>query len=112
MLIKLAILLLAVLGLVFVVMPFFNHAVFDMQCQKTGCSGQICEARTIVPSSGMSACDWKPEYGCLKGCKVKNYKCGFDADYEKSCMECLQRCNELEQLQKEICYHGCYNMTN
>ena len=107
--IKLIIVLLAILGAIFVVMPFFNRAVFDFQCETSGCSGQICEARKIIGSS-IGSCDYRPEYQCLRGCGVRSYRCGFDSDFEKKCVDCIKACNGNEDLEK--CYDGCYAKYN
>ncbi len=84
-----AILLLIVLILfvVFIVLRF-NDIVLFGQCERTGCSGEICSARPV-----MSACMAQLEDGCLKDCKVRNFRCGFDPVYEAECVACVQSCN-------------------
>lgn len=114
MVFKIIILALAALGLIFVAAPFFNYAVFDFQCQTSGCSGQICKARTVFPSKTYTTCEYQPEYGCNKDCKVRNLKCGFDEGIRDQCLKCVQNCTVLHSFNKLVeeakaCLKSCYN---
>ena len=115
MMIKLIVIILAILGVIFVVMPFFNRGVFDFQCEKSGCSGEICQARKIMPSESVSTtCEFKPEYGCLKGCGVQSYRCGFEAEFEKSCVDCVKKCESSGKNSEnlDLCFKACYSKYN
>jgi len=83
-----AILSLLILFVVFIILRFNDIVLFD-QCERTGCSGEICSARPV-----MSACMAQLEHGCLKDCKVRNFRCGFDSVYESECTVCVQNCKE------------------
>ena len=112
MIVKVAVAVLALLGLVFVVGPNFNYAVFDLQCETSGCSGQICAAKKVASSALSTICEWKPEYGCNRNCEVRNLKCSFDNETRNTCLECVGNCtikfaDKLARI--EECYTSCYN---
>ena len=117
MVFKIAILALAALGLIFVVAPFFNYAAFDFQCQASGCSGEMCKARTALPSKTYTGCEFKPEYGCNKDCKARNFRCSFDEEVQNDCLKCVQNCTVLRNFSKVVeeakdsCFTSCYNQS-
>ena len=111
MLIKLGVIFLATLGVIFVVMPFFNRGVFDFQCETSGCSSQMCGARTIVGKETVTTCEWKPEYGCLKDCGIRKGKCNFDAVFEQNCVQCIKECQILTEKMDE-CVQTCYSLNS
>lgn len=111
MIIKIAVAVLALLGLVFVVGPYFNYAVFDSQCETSGCSGQICAAKKVASSALSTTCEWKPEYGCNSNCEVRNLKCSFDNETRNTCLECVGNCTlkfKGEDAGIEVCYTYCF----
>jgi len=96
----------AVLILVFVILPYSNFAVFDSQCKRGGCSGQVCSANADMM---MSICDFPPEYMCLKDCKVRNFQCGFDPEFEQNCISCIKNCKNQPGLAQNSCFENCAN---
>ena len=115
MVFKTIIIVLAILGLVFVIGPFFNYAFFDSQCEPSGCSGQICSAKKLISRNMYTTCEYKPEYGCNKDCKVRNFECDFDEEFKSSCLKCVQVCKVKYSFNKavaeamEACLNPCYN---
>ena|SRR3989338_2117641 len=111
MIVRIAVVVLALLGLIFVIGPYFNYAVFDSQCETAGCSGQICSAKKLVSSGYSTTCEWKPEYGCNKDCEARDLKCSFDEDFTKTCLECVTNCTKKfvdEIIELEECHNLCY----
>ena len=108
MIIRIAVIILALLGLIFVIGPYFNYAVFDSQCQTAGCSGQICSAKKLVSAGYSTTCEWKPEYGCNKDCEARDLKCSFDEESKSSCIKFLQDC-ETQTETRDLCVQKCYN---
>ena len=83
--------LVAVAVIIIFIAPVFNFEVSDSQCKTGGCSGQICSASPL-DYGAVTTCDWRPEYGCNKDCKVRNFQCSFDQEFKQSCMNCIQEC--------------------
>ncbi len=116
MVFKIVITVLAILGLVFVVGPFFNYAVFDSQCETTGCSGQICSSKKLISRGIYTTCEYNAEYGCNKDCEVRNFNCNFDEELKGSCLKCVQDCKVKYSLNKavaqamEACLYSCYDI--
>ena len=112
MVLKTAIIILAILGLIFVIGPFFNYAVFDFQCETSGCSDQTCSSRNIFGSREVTTCEYKPEYGCNSGCEVRERRCSFDTEFQAKCFSCVDDCvkrlNNTADGSLEECYKGCY----
>ncbi len=116
MVFKILILGLAVLGVIFVIAPFFNYAVFDFQCEETVCGGDICRAKRVYTQQYRIACvNGQPEIGCGKNCEVRNFKCSFDHELQTNCTRCIQDCKvkfslnvgQPEEVQE--CFESCYN---
>ena len=104
---------LAILGLVFVVGPFFDYAVFDFQCGEVGCNS--CAANRVYEPKVFCESGDSATAPCNKGCKVRNLKCGFDDEFRSQCIKCMQNCktqysfnNEVAQELQE-CLNDCYN---
>ena len=109
MIIKLSIIALSILGLIFVVMPYFNYAVFDFQCGQVGCSD--CAANRVYEPKVFCKPQDSATAGCNKDCKVRNYKCGFDEGFSDSCLRCVQDCKNNEALTQEDkidCFNKCH----
>ncbi len=87
---KTLIIVLIIIGLIFI-LSLFNIAFSDFQCVETGCSGQSCAA---LPwgIAGPTTCEYLPQYGCLKDCKVRNFRCGFEPEYKQQCTNCILDC--------------------
>lgn len=109
-----SIVLVITIALTVFVAPNFNFAILDSQCKTSGCSGQIC---STSPLSQGTICDWIPEYGCNKDCKVRNFRCSFDQEFKQNCLDCIQDCRtkfDLETRDASIyqefgdCTAGCY----
>ena len=115
MVFKIVIIVLALLGLVFVVGPFFNYAVFNSQCETDGCSGQICSAKKLISRNIYTPCEYIAEFGCNKDCKARNFQCSFDEEFRSSCLKCVQDCKVKYSLNKavaqamEACLSSCNN---
>jgi len=110
MLIKIGIVILAVLGLVFVVLPFFDYAFFDFQCQEKNTCPASCSARTIFPDGSKcytSSTDL--DRPCYKDCQSRNKRCGFDAEFGQNCIKCIEGCKLGEN--NTECFESCY-LTN
>jgi len=85
------IILVAVIALIIFIAPYFNFAIFDSQCKTGGCSGQICSASPLSYDV-ITTCEWRPEYGCNRECKVRNFRCSFDQEFKQKCIGCIQDC--------------------
>ena len=106
-------LVLAILGLVFVVGPFFNYAVFDFQCGNVGCNS--CAANRVYETKVFCKPEDSLTAPCNKGCKVRDFKCGFDDEFRSQCIKCVQNCktqysfNNAFTQELEACLSDCYN---
>jgi eight-cysteine-cluster-containing protein len=38
----------------------------DSDCAKAGCSSQLCMLKSEVEKGGITTCEWREEYGCLR----------------------------------------------
>ena len=115
MLLKIGIWTLAALGLIFVVLPFFNVTFFDIQCEENIPCGPSCSARTILPDKKGVLCKPSgPDAGCSQDCASRSKRCGFDEEIKNSCVECVQNCDQLEANSEIVqsCYNKCYNQTS
>ncbi len=96
------------------IMPHFGikeFALFDYQCKRGGCSGEICTS-DLGWRSINTICIWKPEYVCLKDCKVRHFSCSFDEEFKAKCISCVKACKDsyLTQLNKnEQAFKDCIN---
>ncbi len=49
----------------------------------------------------MSSCIWKPEYVCNRDCRVRNFRCGFDEEFRKECIGCVNGCKKRYGLDED-----------
>lgn len=112
MVFKIVVTILAILGLVFVIGPFFNYAVFNSQCGDVGCDS--CAANRIYEPKVFCKLRDSATAGCEKDCKVRNFKCGFDEEFKSQCIKCVQDCKVKYTADSEFienCYSKCRNST-
>ena len=79
------------------------------QCVTSGCSGEICAPKREEGNFGgfMTTCEWLPEYGCYKDCRLRNGQCSFDKNIANSCVSCIEECGENAD---NSCYEKCFQM--
>ena len=114
MLLKIGIWVLAGLGLIFVILPFFGYSLFDFQCQEEFECTPTCEARTIFPDRNeciTAQVELGGTEGCYKNCASRNKKCGFDEKFKDSCVDCVKKCKETIETES-VCITQCYNLTS
>ncbi len=101
----------SIVFLIFVASVFYE---FSTSCHAAGCSGQIC---TSGFDSQITTCEWDPEYGCNRDCKLRESGCDFDREFQQKCVSCIRDCeskfrynsrSDYEKLEEE-CVEGCYN---
>jgi hypothetical protein len=70
-------------------LSFLNVAFFDLQC-KGSCSG----CSTLTPVRLLEVCPliWMDEFGCERDCKVRNFQCVYDQEFERTCLNCINDC--------------------
>ena len=89
------ILIISIIILVSFVIPLFNFAIFDSQCYD-----MLTECITIPAfpwaKKGRILVDLvepePPETFCSQNCKVRHFKCSFDQEFQKKCLDCIQNC--------------------
>lgn len=97
---------------IFILTQSLDIAFDDSQCKRGGCSGQVCYSDFLKISTGapITHCMWNPEYGCLKGCAVRGFQCGFDPEHKANCIDCINECKsaiERKSLAGHISFENC-----
>ena len=108
---KIILLIIIVVIISFVaIIKYSDFAFSDSQCVTGGCSLGECgkEGKDVMFAI---TCQWLPEHGCNKDCKVRNFKCDFDQEFKETCLNCIDNCKTQigdNNTQLNDCYRTCY----